>query len=64
MPAPALGVSTVWYSIDIASAHWITLSNYHSFSPGSPQYAWLQKDLASIDRAATPWVFVNTHAPW
>ena len=64
MPAPASGVDTVWYSISIASAHWVTLSNYHSFEPGSPQYAWLQKDLSSIDRTVTPWVFVNTHAPW
>jgi hypothetical protein len=64
MPNPSHGVSTVWYSVDIAGAHWITLSNYHPFSSGSAQYAWLQSDLAAIDRTQTPWVFVNTHAPW
>ncbi len=42
----------------------ICLSNYHDFSKGSAQYTWLQADLAAIDRSATPWVFVNTHAPW
>lgn len=64
MPAPASGVDTTWYSMDIAGVHWITLSNYHDFTSGSPQYNWLKSDLAAIDRSTTPWVFVNTHAPW
>lgn len=64
MPAPASGVDTTWYSMDIAGVHWITLSNYHDFTSGSPQYDWLKADLAAIDRTTTPWVFVNTHAPW
>ena len=64
MPAPAAGGDSVWYSLDVAGAHWIALSNYHSFTSGSPQYEWLKNDLASIDRTVTPWVFVNTHAPW
>ena len=64
MPAPASDVDTTWYSLDIAGVHWITLSNYHPFAAGSPQYNWLKVDLAAIDRTTTPWVFVNTHAPW
>ena len=28
------------------------------------RYMWLEEDLASIDRAKTPWIFVNLHAPW
>ena len=64
MPAPASGVDTTWYSLDIAGVHWITLSNYHDFTSGSPQYNWLKADLAAIDRTVTPWVMVNTHAPW
>ena len=31
---------------------------------GSLQHAWLRRDLAAIDRAATPWVIVMMHAPW
>lgn len=27
------------------------------------QVAWLKKDLASIDRSKTPWVFAMTHRP-
>jgi hypothetical protein len=66
MPAPSKlnDVNHVWYSINIASAHWIHLSNYHPFEAGSEQYTWLKADLAAIDRSVTPWVFVNTHAPW
>ena len=64
MPAPATDADNVWYSVDIGSVHWITLSNYHPFASGSPQYNWLKADLAAIDRTATPWIFVNTHAPW
>ena len=64
MPAPASGPELTWYSVDVGSVHWITLSNYHPFTAGSPQYTWLKADLAAINRASTPWVFVNTHAPW
>lgn len=28
------------------------------------RYAWLKKDLASVDRSRTPWLLVSMHAPW
>lgn len=66
MPGPATtgGETAVWYSHNVGGAHWIMLSNYHAFDSNSAQYAWLKADLASIDNKATPWIFVNTHAPW
>ena len=64
MPAPSKGVDTVWYSVEVGGVHWITLSNYHDFTVGSAQYKWLQADLAAIDRSVTPWVLVQSHAPW
>ena len=64
MPDPSHGTGTVWYSYEVSGVHWITLSNYHPFTSGSDQYTWLKADLAAIDRTQTPWVFVNTHAPW
>ena len=33
------------------------------FYPGTPQHTWAIKEFASINRAATPWVFVMFHAP-
>ena len=64
MPPPAADVDTVWYSLDVASIHWLTMSNYHDFTKGSPQYEWIVADLESVDRTKTPFIFVNSHAPW
>ena len=30
---------------------------------GSPQFTWLQNNLKTTNRAATPWVVVTWHAP-
>eukprot|EP00128_Syssomonas_multiformis_P008765 Colp12_sorted_trinity150504_noHs@23214 len=54
----------LWYSFNVGNAHWIILNSYSSFTKGTDQYNWLVADLASIDRSATPWVFVLVHAPW
>ena len=34
------------------------------FQVGSDQYEWLVNDLASFNRAATPWLVASFHAPW
>jgi hypothetical protein len=41
----------------------IVLNNYLPFHPGTPQHVWASKELSSVDRTATPWLFVLTHAP-
>lgn len=28
------------------------------------QYAWLQKDLAQVNRSVTPWLIATWHPPW
>ena len=56
--------ANMWFSFDIGSAHIIHVSSYHNWSVGSPQYTWLEGDLASVDRTKTPWLIVNLHAPW
>lgn len=40
------------------------LGCYVDYGRDSAQYAWLQRDLAAIDRSRTPWVIVGMHAPW
>lgn len=52
-----------WYSISGGLAHWVMVSGYETFTKGSPQYAWLQADLAAVDRTATPFLFVAYHQP-
>ncbi|KAG2451406.1 hypothetical protein HYH02_004006 [Chlamydomonas schloesseri] len=52
-----------WYSFDYASVHFVLLSSEHDLGPGGSQAAWLQADLAAVDRCATPWVVVGIHRP-
>uniref|UniRef100_A0A199UA04 Purple acid phosphatase n=1 Tax=Manihot esculenta TaxID=3983 RepID=A0A199UA04_MANES len=57
--------SNLFYSFNVASGvHVIMLGSYTDFDPQSPQYKWLQADLAKVDRAKTPWIIVLIHAPW
>jgi hypothetical protein len=50
----------LYYSFDYGNAHFVMLSNYRSVTPGSPQYVWLQNDLASTNQF---WKFVVFHEP-
>ncbi|KAK1757556.1 Metallo-dependent phosphatase-like protein [Echria macrotheca] len=38
--------------------------NAGPFAPSGAQLAWLEKDLAGVDRKKTPWVIVGGHRPW
>jgi hypothetical protein len=57
-----------WYSLSIGLLHLIVLdfNVYYGTEPDAlrqQQLAWLQADLAAVDRAATPWVWVTAHMP-
>lgn len=39
-----------WYSFDYGSVHFTVISTENDLSPSSSQYAWLEKDLAAVDR--------------
>lgn len=50
-----------WYSFDMGPVHFLVMDTELSCDPGSPQYAFFEKDLASVNRTATPWiVFAGT----
>ena len=36
-------------------------SSEHAFAAGTPQHAWVEAELASVDRGKTPWVIVGMH---
>ena len=59
---PYLGssVEKMWYSFDYGSVHVVMLSSEH---PSTPQVAFFQNDLASVNRSATPWVLALLHRP-
>eukprot|EP00899_Mesostigma_viride_P010311 jgi/Mesvir1/19281/Mv10357-RA.1 len=61
--APSGGNTVFWYSLNYGNVHIVQLSSEHDCGPGSPQRAWLEKDLYSVDRCSTPWVVLTTHRP-
>ena len=60
---PANGNGNLWYSFDFGSAHYTYIDSEEDQSVGSPQLTWLQADLARVNRAITPWLFVFQHRP-
>ncbi|CAN6270300.1 unnamed protein product [Urochloa humidicola] len=58
--------SNLYYSFQAAggAVHVAMLGSYAPFGATSEQYRWLARDLAGVDRRATPWVLVLLHAPW
>jgi len=51
------------YSYDQSLVHTVVLSSEHDMASGSRQHAWLQKDLAAVNRTITPWIVVEMHRP-
>ncbi|BBN15145.1 acid phosphatase type 7 [Marchantia polymorpha subsp. ruderalis] len=56
--------SNLYYSFEVAGCHILMLGSYCDFDAKSPQYKWLQNDLAKVDRKKTPWLITVLHAPW
>lgn len=56
--------SNLYYSFDVAGTHIIMLGSYMNFYMESPQYKWLESDLARVNRKKTPWILVLLHVPW
>lgn len=58
-----------WYSFDHGLIHFVTVSTevYGGGEFWDPlakkQYAWLERDLAGVDRSRTPWVIAHGHRP-
>lgn len=64
-------ISPRFYSFNAGLTHWVMLDGNPwmgyddevELGMVRPQYNWLQRDLASVDRRATPWVIVLSHYP-
>ena len=52
-----------WWAWATGPFFLITLSSEHDFTTGSAQHAWLAATLASVNRSATPFLFVGIHRP-
>lgn len=56
--------SDLYYSYDAGLAHVVMLCSYCPAAPGTEQYRWLERDLASMRRTRTPWLVLSWHTPW
>ena len=52
-----------FYSFDIANVHIAVMSTeaYFFYNGAAQQFAWLEADLAAVDRVKTPWLVVFGH---
>jgi len=68
MPAKQSGATegNLYYSFNYKLVHFIALSSEATeyCTSRDAQYAWLKKDLQSVDRQVTPWVVSLWHSPW
>lgn len=78
--AASLAVPPFWYSFDYGMVHVVMISTETDFpgAPDGPgtrlnggnfgapgqQLAFLEADLAGVDRRVTPWVVLGGHRPW
>jgi hypothetical protein len=68
--ASTVSVDSMYHSINVGPVHVVMFSSeaYFYLSPhGLPlvaqQYAWLEADLAAVDRTITPWIITMAHRP-
>jgi len=59
------GEGNFWYSIDYGTVHFTFFSTEHPYQPGSPQYQWMEQDLAKANsnRKSVPWIVLLGHRP-
>lgn len=57
------GDANFYYSYNVGPVHVTVFTTDGPPSKTGPQMTWLLKDLASVNRAVTPWVVFTTHRP-
>ncbi|DBA02716.1 TPA: hypothetical protein N0F65_010541, partial [Lagenidium giganteum] len=60
---PNNGNQVFWWSVEMGLVHHTVISSEHDFTPGSPMFKWLERDLRRVDRDITPWIFLHLHRP-
>ena len=64
MPSGGRSDGALYYSYEVGPAHVLVVASFWLYEEGSAQYTFIKSDLASVDRAKTPWLIVILHAPW
>lgn len=59
------GNGSMWFSYDYANVHYTAICTEVPYTVGSPQYQFVQKDLAAAAarRGTVPWLIVMLHRP-
>jgi len=52
-----------YFSADVGLIHFANIDLNKGIRATDDQFLWLEKDLAAVDRATTPWIFVTSHFP-
>jgi hypothetical protein len=63
-PLPVGRTRNMWYSFNYGPVHFTFMSSEHDFLIGSPQYKWIEADLAAVNRTLTPWLILLSHRPF
>ena len=50
-PSASNGNSSMYYSVNVGPAHFLMLNSYISFQNGSPQFTFVEQDLAAYAAA-------------
>lgn len=53
-----------WYAFDYGPLHIVMISTEHAFDATSAQYAFVEADLARVNRTTTPWILFAGHRPY
>ena len=60
--APFTSGNKLYYSFDKGACHFVSVDNFSPYGPDSPQYRWLDQDLAAAQKKVTH-IFVYFHEP-
>ena len=66
MPSTSATDDSYYFSYNTGPVHVISIGSFFAdgFGPGSPVTPWVTADLAAVDKAVTPWICIEVHAPW
>lgn len=64
MPGAASGGNgSLWFSWNQGPVHFVSTDSEIPFDVGTPQYEWINNDLAAVNKNVTPWIILLTHRP-
>ncbi len=60
---PRANEASPWYTFEYGPITFVQYSTEHPFERGTPQFEFISKALARVNRTRTPWLIVGGHRP-